>query len=80
MGNSTIGKIGAAITGFAVLLFATSMLVGAFIDTLFASCFFSMFIALGFVPFMAALNATNDDISQKACGMAAMCFATIMQL
>lgn len=77
MKNTTMGKVGSTITGLAIISFAVSMIVGLFLDTIFVSCFSSIFIALGFVPFMAALNTISADKSQKACQISAMCFATV---
>ena len=72
--NITLGRVGAGVTGLGVLAFAISMVVGLFMDTLFASCFSSIFIALGFVQFMAALNAQQE---RSACGVTAMAFSAI---
>lgn len=58
--NHTVGKVGAAVTGLAVLCFAVSMIFGFFADTLFTSCLASMFIALGYVLFAGALAASNN--------------------
>lgn len=49
MTNRVVGIIGSAICGVSVLCFAVSMIVGIFVNTLFLSCFASMFIALGFM-------------------------------
>lgn len=76
MKNTTFGKIGSAVTGLAVLAFAISMIFGLFLNTIFASCLSSIFIAIGFIPFMAALNENNDK-ENKSCGVVAMCFASI---
>jgi len=77
MKNTTIGKIGATITGLAVLAFAISMLVGLFSDTLFISCLVSIFIAIGFLPFMIALYSLNGDKDKKASGIAGIAFAVV---
>lgn len=77
MKNLTLGKIGSAVTGLAVLSFAISMIFGFFQNTIFVSCLSSIFIAIGFIPFMSALNATNSDKTQKSFGTVAMCFASI---
>lgn len=77
MDNQSIGKASAFLTGVSVLAFAASLIAGFFCDSLFACCFSSMLIALGFVPFMAALNACNSNPSHRACSIAAMCFATV---
>lgn len=77
MKNQTLGKIGSAVTGLAVLAFAISMIFGLFQNTIFVSCFSSMFIAIGFIPFMSALNSTNDNKEKKSCGVTAMCFAVV---
>lgn len=76
MKNIVLGKIGSAVTGLSVLSFAISMIFGLFQNTIFASCLSSIFIAIGFIPFMAALNAGSDK-ENKACGTVAMCFASI---
>lgn len=76
MQNKTVGILGAAVTGLGVLAFAISMIVGLFMPALFACCLSSIFITLGFVPFMAALNAHND-MHHRASGNAAMAFAAI---
>lgn len=75
MKNTTFGKIGSAVTGLAVLVFAISMIFGLFLNSIFASCLSSIFIAIGFIPFMAALNENNKE--SKSCGVVAMCFASI---
>ena len=54
--NTIIGKISSAVTGIAVLAFAISMV---FAEGIFASCLSSMFIAMGFVPFMCAVFAVS---------------------
>lgn len=71
--NDKIGKIGALVTGVAVAAFAVSMLV---FDTPFASCFASMFIALGFLPFMAGIAARGDR-SRRAAGYASLAFGAV---
>lgn len=76
MKNTTLGKIGSAVTGLAVLSFAISMIFGLFLNWIFVSCLSSIFIAIGFIPFMAALNENNDK-QNKSCGVVAMCFASI---
>jgi hypothetical protein len=73
--NHTVGKIGAGLTGLAVLCFAVSMIFGFFTDTLFFSCLSSMFIAIGFVPLICALAALNEQ--RKAVGYAAVAFAAV---
>lgn len=77
MKNITIGKIGSIITGTAVLAFAISMLIGLFSDTIFVSCLSSIFIAIGFLPFMTALYSVNEDKEKQACGIAGIGFAII---
>lgn len=73
--NNKTGKIGAAVTGIAVLCFAVSMIVGLFTNTLFFSCLASIFIALGYIPFVCALTAANTE--KKALGQSAVSFAVI---
>lgn len=76
--NRTVGKIGAAVTGIAVLAFALSMIVGLFIKgSTFASCFSSIFIAIGFIPFMCSIFAINNKDDTKAVGFTGMAFAAI---
>lgn len=77
MDNNKIGKIGAIITGIAVIAFALSMIYGFFNSAIFACCFFSMFIAIGFVIFMISIYFTNRDEDKKAIGLAGVAFAVI---
>ena len=71
--NSLVGKIGAAVTGAAVLAFAISMLWG----TIFTSCLSSMFIAIGFIPFMVSIVAVNKNPERKAIGLTGIAFSAI---
>ena len=77
MSNTTIGKIGAAVTGLAVLGFAVSLIFGLVFNTIFASCLSSMFIAIGFLPFMTALYSLNAEENRKACGLAGVGFGAV---
>lgn len=77
MNNRVIGKIGPAVTGIAVLSFAVSMIVGIFFDTLFACCFTSMFIALGFVLFMESLVTANKNKNLAVAGRTGLIFTGI---
>ncbi len=77
MTNTTVGRIGSAVTGLAVLAFAVSMIFGLFSDALFASCLSSMFIAIGFLPFMSALYSLNAEEDRKACGLAGVGFGAV---
>jgi len=72
--NTIIGKISSAVTGIAVLAFAISMV---FAEGIFASCLSSMFIAMGFVPFMCAVFAVSKSDDKKAAGYAGAAFAVI---
>lgn len=72
--NKSLGRVGAGVTGLGVLAFAISMVFGLFMDALFASCFASIFIALGFMLFMAAMNTQQE---RSACGVTAMGFSAI---
>ncbi len=72
--NNIIGKIGSAVTGLAVLAFAISMIFG---EGVFASCLSSMFIAMGFIPFMCAVFAVNKRDDNKAVGYTGAAFAVI---
>ena len=78
--NRTLGKIGALVTGAAVLAFAVSMVVDFFTPTLFASCFASMYIAIGYVPFTAALAGHNSDGQRRGASFAAIAFGAIYAL
>ena len=71
--NHQFGKIGAIATGIAVLAFAISMIFG----TLFTSCLASMFIALGFMPFVCALAAVSPGQDRKTAGLTAIGFAAV---
>ncbi len=71
--NSLVGKIGAAVTGTAIVAFALSMLWG----TLFTSCLSSMFIAIGFLPFVSSMVAVNKDPEKKAAGLTAIAFSVV---
>lgn len=72
-----VGKIGAAISAAATLAFAAAMLGGIFYDTLFYSCFASIFIALGFIPFMVSLFSVGEDEGRKAAGFTGLAFAAV---
>lgn len=76
MNNRSLGKIGSAVTGIATFCFALTMIIGLFTDFFFAGCFVCIFLAIGFVLFMAALNSSEDQM-QKGCQIAAMSFASI---
>ncbi len=75
--NNTMGKIGALVTGMAVLSFAVSMIFGLFYNTIFASCLASVFIAIGFIPFMVSLFSKNKAAGNKAVGLTGIIFAAI---
>lgn len=77
--NQIVGKSGAAITGFAVLAFAISMIVALFVKGTFSSCFSSIFIAIGFVPFIGAIFAADSNADHKAIGFVGMMFASIVK-
>lgn len=77
MTNRIIGKIGAGVAGFATLSFAVCLIYGLFADGLFACCFSSIFIAVGFILFMSALVALNKDAERKAAGNACLVSAAI---
>lgn len=78
MTNRVVGIIGSAICGVSVLCFAVSMIVGIFVNTLFLSCFASMFIALGFMLFMCAVSGSNKDNEKRACGNVSLVCAAIL--
>lgn len=75
--NRIAGKSGAAITGFAVVASVISVIVALFAKGTFPSRFSSIFIAIGFVPFIGAIFATDSSADHKAVGFAGMMFASI---
>lgn len=72
--NRVVGKVGAAVTGLAVLAFALSMVIA---PSIYVSCFASMFIAIGFVPFMCAMFAVNKQPKYKAVGYTGIAFSAV---
>jgi len=60
--NITLGKVGSIITGIAVLAFAISMIIT---ESVFLACLLSMFIAIGFKPFMCAIFGCEYDALYK---------------
>ena len=74
MNNTIIGKIGSIITGIAVIAFAISMI---FTEGVFASCLSSIFIAIGFIPFMCAIFAISKKSDNKAVGYTGIAFAVV---
>ncbi len=66
--NRKLGLIGAATTGVAVFAFLVSMIVGFWTPTLFASCFSSMMIAIGYLTLAAALMGANRDEARRGIG------------
>lgn len=77
MNNRTVGKIGAFVTGLAVLAFAISMVFGLYINALFASCLSSVFIAIGFILLSVSLSACNENPEKKAVGAVGVAFSVI---
>ena len=73
MNNSATGKIGAIITGVSVFAFALSMLFGS----IFTSCLASIFIAIGFLPFMVSIVVSNKDHERNAVGWTGIAFAVV---
>lgn len=71
--NIKLGKISSVVTGIAVLSFALSMIIG----TIFTSCLSSIFIAIGFIPFMCSIFAVNKRTDNKAIGYTGIAFATV---
>lgn len=72
--NASVGKTGSAVTGISVLLFALTML---FADGIFASCLASMFIAMGFIPFMCAIFALSRRDDKKGLGFTGIAFSVV---
>lgn len=77
MTNRVVGKTGAGLTGLAVIAFSVSMIFGLFTESIFASCFASMFIALGFILFMSGLVSVNNDKNKSASGKVCLVCAAI---
>ncbi len=79
MSNHRVGRLGALVCGAAVAAFALSMLVnlvtGA--DTVFWSCLFSMFIALGYLVFAAGALGTNRDEKNRGAAAAGVALAAV---
>jgi len=69
-----MGKFGTIVTGIAVLAFTISMLIA---ESLFASSLSSIFIAIGFIPFMCAIFAVNKKSDNKAVGYTGIAFAAV---
>lgn len=72
--NINMGKIGSTITGIAVLAFAISMIIS---ESVFAGCLSSIFIAIGFIPFMCSIFAVNKRPDNKAVGYTGVAFAAV---
>ena len=72
-----MGRTGAAITGLAVLSFSVSMVFGLFSNMIFASCLSSIFIAIGFIPFMVSLFSKCKNTDKKAVGLTGIAFAAV---
>ncbi len=77
MNNIIMGRTGAAITGLAVLSFSVSMVFGLFSNMIFASCLSSIFIAVGFIPFMVSLFSKCKNSDKKAVGLTGIAFAAV---
>ena len=79
MRNTTIGKLGAAITGVAVAAFAGSMLInlipGQNTETI--SYFVCMFIAIGYLLFITGVVSINTDKQKTATGLAGIAFGVV---
>ena len=77
MNNIKVGKLGATITGAAVLAFAISMLIDFFTNTIFFSCLSSLFIAIGYIIFVAGILSSQKDCPMTATAIAGIAFAVI---
>jgi isoprenylcysteine carboxyl methyltransferase (ICMT) family protein YpbQ len=77
--NTTIGKLGAAVTGITVALFAVSMLVGLItgLNTEYISIFVSLCIAIGYLLFIAGVVSINTDKQKSAAGLAGIAFGVV---
>lgn len=72
--NIKLGKISSLVTGIAVLSFAISMIA---FRGVFASCLSSIFISIGFVPFMCSIFAVNEKPERKAVGYTGIAFSAV---
>ena len=77
MNNIRVGRIGATITGVAVLTFAISMLIDFFTDTIFFSCLSSLFIAIGYIIFIAGILSSQKNGPMPATAVAGIAFAVV---
>lgn len=77
MTNQKTGKIGAAVTGTSVAVFAIAMIVGLVsgLNTSVVSYFVCIFIAIGYIPFTAALASPEKGRPLTAAGLAGVAFA-----
>ena len=79
MNNITLGKIGTAVTGASIAVFALAMLVQltTSIHTAQLSYFACIFIAIGYVMFASAIVACNKDKQLLGAGLAGIAFAVV---
>jgi hypothetical protein len=75
--NQKIGKAGAFLMGVSTLVFAVSMFIGFFTDTLAASCIASFFIAVGYLLFISSVFAVSHSSEKKAAGYAGLLFGAV---
>lgn len=75
--NKKLGKYSSILTGISVLSFAISMIFGIFTKTLFVSCLSSIFIAIGFIPFMISIYSLNEFKDRNSIGITAIAFGII---
>ena len=75
--NKKMGKYGSLLTGLSILSFAISMIIGIFTNTIFFSCLSSMFIAIGFIPFMVSIYSVNEDKEKNSVGLTGIAFSVI---
>jgi len=77
--NTVIGKIGAALTGVAIVVFAVSMLIGIISgqNTKYLSFFVSMIIAMGYLMLAAGVASVNTDLQKTAAGYTGLAFGTV---
>jgi isoprenylcysteine carboxyl methyltransferase (ICMT) family protein YpbQ len=79
MTNTRCGKIGAAVTGISVVAFAVAMLAGLLfgLATVYISYFICMFIAIGYLMFIAGIIAVSTDKHKTAAGYAGIAFGAV---
>jgi hypothetical protein len=78
MNNTIIGKLGAAVAGVSVAVFAVSILLQLFgLNTSSVSYFVCMFIAIGYLMLISGVVSANVDKQKTAAGLAGIAFGVV---